>query len=120
MLDARRGEVFAALYSVHRRATVGAPGRHSAGHWPQRLDELPVPPRWPPGRGRYDFGMSWRVGTSKFPTTPISVHRVAARHVCALAEAAADRGDDGLEPDLPEDRPTRSDGVSETLPRRAE
>ena len=46
VLDARRGEAFAALHGPK-------------GEEPNASRRCPRP-RWPPARGRYDFAMSWR------------------------------------------------------------
>ena len=69
VLDARRGEVFAASYalrasgsgtrsSASRRSSPGE-SRRSAG------------PCFAPDRARYDFARSWRAPTSRFQRTPI-------------------------------------------------
>ena len=87
MLDGCRGEVFAALYSERgeriweplvcrpeelARARRGAAGRR----------------RRPPAPGRYDFGTSWPEHGVRIADDADPVHRVAARHICALAAAA--------------------------------
>ena len=69
VLDARRGEVFAALY--YGPAASGSGSRWSPLRRSWRSGSPSCPRRrWRPARGRYDFVMSWRVGTSRFPTTP--------------------------------------------------
>ena len=58
VLDARRGQAFAALYGAGGEELwpplVAAPGELAG-----RVAALPRRP-WPPDRGRYDFAMSWR------------------------------------------------------------
>lgn len=92
LLDARRGEVFAALYSgsgerlwepfVAPPETLG-----------QRLAELPTSPR-AAGSGAVRFRHELASRGVDVPDDGDPVHHVAARHVCALA-AAAGGGDDG-------------------------
>ena len=68
VLDARRGEAFAALYSAVGRAALGALGRRPGGARRAARGARPTPP-WPPVRGRYDFAMSWRIEEPRCRTT---------------------------------------------------
>ena len=84
VLDARRGEAFAALYapSGERLWGRGSAPRPSSANGSRRCPS----PRWRPDRGRYDFAMSLRDRGAEVAEAR-SVHRVAARDVCALAAA---------------------------------
>ena len=96
VLDARRGEVFAALYSpVGERLWepfVAAPAELA-----ERLSELPAPPLGA-GSGAVRFRDELASRGLEIPDDADPVHRVAARHLCDLATNAADRGSDSLEP----------------------
>ncbi len=96
VLDARRGEVFAALYAPDGERLweplVAAPGELA-----DRVAELPTPPL-AAGSGAVRFRDELASRGVNVAEDGDPVHRVAARHVCALAEAAADRGDERLEP----------------------
>lgn len=95
VLDARRGEVFAALYSSGGERLwepfVAAPERLL-----ERLSALPAPPR-AAGSGALRF-RDELVGHGIDVPDDDQVHRVAARHVCALAGQAADTGSEPLAP----------------------
>ncbi len=86
VLDARRGEVFAALYSAQgERAwepVVAAPGELA-----ERVAELPEPPR-AAGSGAVRFRDELVGSGVDIPEDADPAHRVSARHVCALAAAA--------------------------------
>jgi len=94
LLDARRGEAFAALYSDSGECLwepfVAAPEALA-----ERLAELPAPPR-AAGSGAVRFRDELASRGVEVPDDDDPLHRVAARHVCALATAAG--GEDGLEP----------------------
>jgi tRNA threonylcarbamoyladenosine biosynthesis protein TsaB len=96
VLDARRGEVFAALYSPAGERLweplVAAPSELA-----ERVAELPAPPL-AAGSGAVRFRDELASRGVDVPEDGDAVHRVAARHICALAEAAPDRGDGRLEP----------------------
>ncbi len=96
VLDARRGEVFAALYSsVGERLwepLVAAPEALVA-----RLSELPVSPRTA-GSGAVRFRQELVDRGVDIPDDADPVHRVSARHICALAGSAGQAGADSLEP----------------------
>jgi tRNA threonylcarbamoyladenosine biosynthesis protein TsaB len=96
VLDARRGEVFAALYSPAGERLwepfVAAPAALAA-----RVAELPSPPLGA-GSGAVRFRHELESRGLEIPDDVDPLHRVAARHVCALAAAAGDDGGDGLDP----------------------
>jgi tRNA threonylcarbamoyladenosine biosynthesis protein TsaB len=96
VLDARRGEVFAALYSPAGERLweplVAAPEELA-----ERVAALPSLPR-AAGSGAVRFRDELASRGVDVPEDADPLHRVAARHVCALAEAAPERGDERLEP----------------------
>jgi tRNA threonylcarbamoyladenosine biosynthesis protein TsaB len=96
VLDARRGEVFAALYSAAGERLweplVLAPAGLVA-----RLAEMSEPPlAGGPGSVRFRDEMA-SCGVD-VPEDADPVHRVGARHICGLATAAPGRDGDGLAP----------------------
>jgi tRNA threonylcarbamoyladenosine biosynthesis protein TsaB len=92
VLDARRGEVFAALYSSTGER-LWEPFVASPETLVERLDELSAPPLAAgPGAIRFRHELASR--DVEFPDDADPLHRVSARHVCALAEAAGS-GDGG-------------------------
>ena len=96
VLDARRGEIFAALYSSAAERLweplVAAPAELA-----ERVGELPVTPL-AAGSGAVRFRDELASRGVEVPEDADPLHRVAARHVCALAEAAPGGGDERLEP----------------------
>lgn len=68
VLDARRDEVFAALYSEGER--VWEPLVSAPNDLAKRVAALPQPPL-AAGSGRYDFARSWLGKASRSPMTPI-------------------------------------------------
>ena len=96
VLDARRGEVFAALYSPAGERLweplVAAPTALA-----DRIAELPAPPL-AAGSGAVRFRNELASRGVDVADDADPVHRVAARHVCALAQAAPERGEGRLEP----------------------
>lgn len=94
VLDARRGEVFAALYTDSGER-LWEPLVLPPEVLGQRLAELPVPPR-AAGSGAVRFRDELASRGVDVPDDEDPVHRVAARHVCALAAVAGDG--DGLAP----------------------
>jgi tRNA threonylcarbamoyladenosine biosynthesis protein TsaB len=96
VLDARRGEAFAALYSADGVRTweplVVAPAELA-----ERVAELPQPPL-AGGSGAVRFRYELASRGVDIPDDADPVHRLAARHICALAVAAADGPGDSLEP----------------------
>ncbi|HXS33042.1 MAG TPA: tRNA (adenosine(37)-N6)-threonylcarbamoyltransferase complex dimerization subunit type 1 TsaB [Solirubrobacterales bacterium] len=96
VLDARRGEVFAALYSPTGER-LWAPLVAAPAELAERAAKLPTPPL-AGGSGAVRFRNELATVGADVPEDGDAVHRVAARHICALAEAAPERGDEGLEP----------------------
>lgn len=96
VFDARRGEVFAALYAPGGERLweplVAAPGDLA-----ERLAELPAPPLGA-GSGAIRFRHQLASRGVEIPDDADPVHRVAARHVCALAAIAADGAGARLDP----------------------
>jgi tRNA threonylcarbamoyladenosine biosynthesis protein TsaB len=96
VLDARRGEVFAALYSPTGKRLwepfVAAP-EVLAG----RLAELPEPVL-AAGSGAVRFRQELADRGVDIPDDADPVHRVSARHICALAGAVGNRDGDSLDP----------------------
>ena len=93
VLDARRGEVAAALYSRRRRARLG-PGAELA-----RGSSARSSPRCPTtalcgGSGAVRFRQQLTSRAVDIPDDADPVHRVAARHICALA-AGRDEDESG-------------------------
>jgi tRNA threonylcarbamoyladenosine biosynthesis protein TsaB len=86
VLDARRGEVFAALYSA-RGEPVWGPLVCRPEELEERVAALPAPPLAAgPGAVRFRHELA-RHGV-QIADDADPVHRVAARHVCALAAAS--------------------------------
>jgi tRNA threonylcarbamoyladenosine biosynthesis protein TsaB len=85
VLDARRGEVFAAAYDGAGQRLwgpwVGAPEELG-----ERLSELPEPPL-AGGSGAVRFLDELVDRGAEVPEADDPVHRVAARHLCAVAES---------------------------------
>lgn len=96
VLDARRGEVFAALYSPAGERVwepfVAAP-EALAG----RLSGLPGPVL-AAGSGAIRFRRELADRDVDIPDDTDPVHRVSARHICALVEATGYGGGDSLDP----------------------
>jgi tRNA threonylcarbamoyladenosine biosynthesis protein TsaB len=96
VLDARRGEVFAALYggSGERLWEPFVALPEALG---ERLAELPAPPR-AAGSGALRFRDELASRGVEVPDDGDPVHRVAARHVCALAASTGGKDAGGLAP----------------------
>lgn len=96
VLDARRGEIFAALYSPSGEQLwepfVAAPEVLA-----DRLAELPAPVL-AAGSGAVRFRQELADRGVDIPGDADPVHRVSARHICALAEAVGYGGGDSLDP----------------------
>jgi tRNA threonylcarbamoyladenosine biosynthesis protein TsaB len=96
VLDARRGEAFAALY--------GAAGERRWGPWVGSPDELgerlsklaDAPLAAGSGAVRFRHELARRGAEVPDPDDPL--HRVSARHVCALAEAGGGLRGESLAP----------------------
>ena len=95
VLDARRGEVFAALYSGAGER-LWEPFVTSPEALGERLAGLSSPPG-AAGSGAVRFRDELASRGVEVPDDGDPVHRVAARYVCALATGAAG-GEDGLAP----------------------
>jgi tRNA threonylcarbamoyladenosine biosynthesis protein TsaB len=93
VIDARRGEVFAALYASGGERLwdplVSAPGALA-----ERVAELPQPPL-AAGSGAVRFHRQLASQGVEIPDDADPVHRVAARHICALGAAGANGVDAG-------------------------
>lgn len=93
VLDARRDEVFAALYS-HQGERVWEPLVSAPADLAKRVGALPQPPL-AAGSGALRFRQELVRQGVEIPDDADPVHRVAARHICALAAA---RGEGPLTP----------------------
>lgn len=87
VLDARRGEVFAALYSSTEE-TLWEPFVSPPEGLAERLAELPGPALGA-GSGAVRFRHELASRGVEIPSDADPVHRIAARHLCALATAGA-------------------------------
>ncbi len=96
VLDARRGEVFAALYSPGGER-LWEPFVATPQALVERLSQLSSPPR-AVGSGSLRFRDELASRGVEIPDDDDPIHRVAGRHVCALAGAEADGGGAALEP----------------------
>jgi tRNA threonylcarbamoyladenosine biosynthesis protein TsaB len=96
VLDARRGEAFAALYSSLGER-LWEPFVATPSDLADRVAGLPEPPLTG-GSGAVRFRQELASRGADVPDDADPVHRVAARHVCALAEARKDGGSDGSNP----------------------
>jgi tRNA threonylcarbamoyladenosine biosynthesis protein TsaB len=95
VLDGYRGEVFVALYGADG-ATLWEPAVMRPEELAERLGRHPEPPSVA-GSGSVRFRHELEgAGGIRIPDDADPVHRVAARHVCALA--AAGKGSESLEP----------------------
>ncbi|HET7119683.1 MAG TPA: tRNA (adenosine(37)-N6)-threonylcarbamoyltransferase complex dimerization subunit type 1 TsaB [Solirubrobacterales bacterium] len=97
VLDGWRGEVFAALYEAGGER-IWEPAVYRPEELAERLAELPASPL-AAGSGAVRFRAELAPSGVRIPDDSDPVHRVAGRHVCALAAtmAAATEGD-GLAP----------------------
>ncbi|MDX6602536.1 MAG: tRNA threonylcarbamoyladenosine biosynthesis protein TsaB [Solirubrobacterales bacterium] len=96
VLDARRGEVFAALYSPSGERP-WEPFVASPEALVERLSALPRP-RLTAGSGAVRFRHELAGRDVEIPDDDDPIHLVAARHVCALAEADVGGAGVALEP----------------------
>lgn len=95
VLDGYRGEVFVALYDAVGQV-LWEPAVMGPEALAERLEELPTPP-FAAGSGAVRFRDELEgAGGIRIVADADPVHRVAARHVCALAVAG--EGSDSLEP----------------------
>ena len=93
VVDARRGEVFAALYSSAGERLWG-PLVIPSAELAERIAELPEAPLVA-GSGAVRFHQELTSRGVEIPDDADPVHRVAARHICALAAAGLDGVDSG-------------------------
>jgi tRNA threonylcarbamoyladenosine biosynthesis protein TsaB len=96
VLDARRGEVFVALYSP-RGERLWEPLVLSPEALAARLSDFPAPLR-AAGSGAVRFRQELADRDVDIPDDADPLHRVSARHICALAEATGYGGGDSLDP----------------------
>ena len=97
VIDARRGEVFAALFDADGGGALGAVRGARPDELAERVRELDRDA--PGGRGRGATISPQQLEAAGATVAPPEdpIHRVAARHVCALGEAAS-RGAAGPDP----------------------
>lgn len=93
VLDGWRGEVFAALYDA-AGARVWEPAVFRPEELAEKVAALAESPSVA-GSGAVRFRQELARGGVRIPDDSDPVHRVAARHVCALAAAAAGEEDRG-------------------------
>ncbi len=96
VLDGWRGEVFAALYSPAGER-IWQPAVYRPEELAARLAQMDRPPAVA-GSGAVRFRHELARDGVRIADDTDPVHRVAARHVCALAAAAGDPAPDGLAP----------------------
>jgi tRNA threonylcarbamoyladenosine biosynthesis protein TsaB len=96
VLDARRGEVFAALYSS-QGGRLWEPLVATPEVLAGRLSDLPSAP-WAAGPGAVRFRQELVDRGVDIPGDADPVHRVSARHICALAGAIGYGDDNSLDP----------------------
>ena len=96
VLDGWRGEVFAALYAADG-ARLWEPAVYRPEELAERFAELDETPSVA-GSGAVRFRQELARDGVQIADDSDPVHRVAARHVCALAAAATDPEPDGLAP----------------------
>lgn len=97
VLDGWRGEVFAALYGAEGER-LWEPAVYRPEELAERVAELDPAP-WVAGSGAVRFRHELARGGVQIADDSDPVHRVAGRHICALAAAAAGGEDrDGLAP----------------------
>jgi tRNA threonylcarbamoyladenosine biosynthesis protein TsaB len=96
VLDGWRGEVFAALYDADGSRT-WEPAVYRPEELVERMAALPEPPAVA-GSGAVRFRQELAQGGVRIADDSDPVHRVAGRHVCALAASADGEDRDGLAP----------------------
>jgi tRNA threonylcarbamoyladenosine biosynthesis protein TsaB len=96
VLDARRGEVFAALYASSGER-LWEPFVATPEALAERLSQLPSPPL-AAGSGSVRFRDELASRDVEIPDDDDPIHRVAGRHVCALAAANVEGAGAALEP----------------------
>jgi tRNA threonylcarbamoyladenosine biosynthesis protein TsaB len=96
VLDARRGEVFAALYGTSGER-LWEPLVLTPGALADRVAELAEPPL-AAGPGALRFRDELASRGAEIPGDAEPAHRLAARHLCALARGADGAGSENLDP----------------------
>jgi tRNA threonylcarbamoyladenosine biosynthesis protein TsaB len=96
VLDGWRGEVFAALYSSSGER-IWEPAVYRPEELAARVTELAEPPSVA-GSGAVRFHHELAQGGVRIADDSDPIHRVAGRHICALAAAAGGEDRDGLAP----------------------
>lgn len=96
VLDGWRGEVFAALYDAGGERA-WEPAVYKPQALAERVAELDRPPSVA-GSGAVRFRHELARGGVQIPDDSDPVHRVAGRHICALAAAAGGEDREGLAP----------------------
>ncbi len=97
VLDGFRGEVFAALYS-ERGERIWEPAVYRPQLLAERVADLAAAPS-PAGSGAVRFRRELAEAGVRIPDDADPVHRIAARHLCAIAaEAGADDEPGSLAP----------------------
>jgi tRNA threonylcarbamoyladenosine biosynthesis protein TsaB len=91
VLDARRGEVFSALYAASGERLWG-PLVSSPEELAERVGALAAPPL-AAGSGAVRFRRQLAGRNVEVPEDADPVHRIAARHICALAATGAGAAD---------------------------
>ena len=96
VIDARRGEAFAALYESSG-SEVWEPFVSPPGGLAERIAGLDQPPL-AAGDGALRFAAQLEAAGAGVAPPEDRVHRIAARHVCALGEVAAEVATERVEP----------------------
>jgi tRNA threonylcarbamoyladenosine biosynthesis protein TsaB len=96
VIDARRGEVFAALYDRHGEE-IWSPLVAAPEPLAKRLAELDSTPL-AAGDGALRFAAELDAAGAAVAPPGDEVHRVAARHVCALGEGATEASPEAIGP----------------------
>jgi tRNA threonylcarbamoyladenosine biosynthesis protein TsaB len=96
VLDGWRGEVFAALYAEDRER-IWEPAVYRPADLAERVAQLDAPPAVA-GSGAVRFRQELARDGVRIADDSDPVHRIAARHLCALAATAAAPEPDGLAP----------------------
>ena len=97
LIDARRGEVFAALFDGERE--LWPPVRCGPRATSSRACGRAVSAPWQPETGRYDFGGCSRRPASQFWLRNQSAHVVSALHICQLGLGAQDEPPEAVLPE---------------------
>ena len=96
VLDARRGQAFAALYEPDG-AQVWPPLVAFPDELAERVGSLPLPPL-AAGSGALRFRRQLEVAGAEVPPESASAHRVSGRHVCLLAETGTPSPPEAIQP----------------------